>query len=448
MSASVVAPLAPVLNSARLASSSAPPQLTRVSGQGSAEVIGPAAPDSPLPASEVEARLLAALRDLDTARKNAVMWFAEILARKLYLEFDCSSIHHYARQRLGFSRARTAYFLRLCRSFEQLPALRESVATGALPWTKAREVVKVATPETETFWVNQAQTVGRRELERRVAATRGAAKARRRAPGQEVLLVAGAAALDRATPGGSGADPVGPAMADPIVEVPVTVSFTLSPEQYARYEAMLEAARRNGCRGSREELFLAAWEMLTRADMAGSCDGSPDAASEGFAVRAQRRGASAGPRREHARRPQATPQSAAPTSPRYQIVIRQCETCGRAEIATGRGTMPVAPKTLETALCDARVHRHGDKNRATIPPSRRWEVLARDHHRCRTTGCGSARFLDVHHIVPREHGGTNDPENLITLCAACHRMIHDRADGGRAWPFHADTRNGPHVTGG
>jgi 5-methylcytosine-specific restriction endonuclease McrA len=336
------------------------------------------------------------------------MWFAEILARKLYLEFECSSIHHYAQERLGFSRARTAYFLRLCRSFEQLPALRESVTSGAVPWTKAREVVRVATPETETFWVEQAQTVGRRELERRVAATRGAAKVRRRSPGQGELLVANAATLDGATPGGSRADPVGPAMADPIMEVPVTVSFTLSPEQYARYEAMLEAARKRGLRGSREELFLAALEMLTRVDNVTS--------------------------REHARRPQATPQSAAPTSPRYQIVVRQCETCSRAEIATGRGAIPIAAKTLETALCDARVHRHGDKNRATIPPAARRDVLVRDGHRCRTAGCGSARFLDVHHIVPREHGGTNAPENLITLCAACHRMIHDRADGGRAWP--------------
>ncbi len=32
------------------------------------------------PASEVEARLVAALRDLDAARQNAVIWFGEILS--------------------------------------------------------------------------------------------------------------------------------------------------------------------------------------------------------------------------------------------------------------------------------------------------------------------------------------------------------------------------------
>jgi 5-methylcytosine-specific restriction endonuclease McrA len=29
----------------------------------------------------------------------------------------------------------------------------------------------------------------------------------------------------------------------------------------------------------------------------------------------------------------------------------------------------------------------------------------------------------VHHIVPRRQGGSNDPANLVTLCAACHRRL-------------------------
>jgi 5-methylcytosine-specific restriction endonuclease McrA len=359
--------------------------------------------------------LIAALGDLDVARKNAVIWFGEILSRKLYLEFGCSSIHHYARQRLGFSRARTAYFLRLCRSFEALPALKESVATGAVPWTKAREVVKVATPETESFWVEQARTTGRRELEQRVAATQGAARSRRRTPGQGELLAANG--VDGPANGQAAGthDAVAGAVVSPVTEVPVTVSFQLSPEQYARYEAILECARKAGALGTKEELFLAAWEMITRVSKSQVED---ECASD-----------------TEAPGPRAARNCAASTQPRYQIVIRQCETCGQAEIATGRGSMPIAPRTLETALCDARVHRRGQRNRATIPPSVRREVLARDGHRCRTAGCGSAHFLDVHHIVPREHGGTNDPENLITLCAACHRMIHERSRLGDSWPL-------------
>ena len=33
------------------------------------------------------------------------------------------------------------------------------------------------------------------------------------------------------------------------------------------------------------------------------------------------------------------------------------------------------------------------------------------------------RDLDLHHIVPRADGGTNEPENLILLCMNCHDLI-------------------------
>ncbi|MBU2502534.1 HNH endonuclease, partial [bacterium] len=56
-------------------------------------------------------------------------------------------------------------------------------------------------------------------------------------------------------------------------------------------------------------------------------------------------------------------------------------------------------------------------------------VLARDGHRCQGPGCTNTRFLEVHHVLPRARGGTNRPDNLITLCSACHRHIHDKAQG-------------------
>ena len=30
---------------------------------------------------------------------------------------------------------------------------------------------------------------------------------------------------------------------------------------------------------------------------------------------------------------------------------------------------------------------------------------------------------EVHHIVPLSNGGTNDPENLMSLCKSCHSAI-------------------------
>lgn len=58
----------------------------------------------------------------------------------------------------------------------------------------------------------------------------------------------------------------------------------------------------------------------------------------------------------------------------------------------------------------------------------RQEVLRRDGWRCQS--CGRQSALQVHHVKPRSDLGDDSDENLITLCAACHRLVHgeDQSD--------------------
>lgn len=56
--------------------------------------------------------------------------------------------------------------------------------------------------------------------------------------------------------------------------------------------------------------------------------------------------------------------------------------------------------------------------------SRREAVLHRDNYTCQCCGKKHVR-LEVHHIIFRSKGGTDDERNLITLCEKCHKMIHD-----------------------
>ncbi|MEZ4504712.1 MAG: HNH endonuclease [Thermomicrobiales bacterium] len=69
-------------------------------------------------------------------------------------------------------------------------------------------------------------------------------------------------------------------------------------------------------------------------------------------------------------------------------------------------------------------------------------VQERDGYRC--TICGSREQLEVHHIVPRRLGGSNDPENLVTVCAACHRRMDreslERDGSGHGAPWEAGLR--------
>jgi HNH endonuclease len=50
-------------------------------------------------------------------------------------------------------------------------------------------------------------------------------------------------------------------------------------------------------------------------------------------------------------------------------------------------------------------------------------VLGRDGWRCQC--CGSLTNLQVHHLDPRSHLGSDIAGNLITLCSNCHRREHN-----------------------
>lgn len=52
-------------------------------------------------------------------------------------------------------------------------------------------------------------------------------------------------------------------------------------------------------------------------------------------------------------------------------------------------------------------------------------VLMRDKHTCqKCQGKSKVKRLEVHHIVFRRDGGSDDQENLITLCEPCHEALH------------------------
>lgn len=50
------------------------------------------------------------------------------------------------------------------------------------------------------------------------------------------------------------------------------------------------------------------------------------------------------------------------------------------------------------------------------------EILSRDQHKCFVCSAVDTQ-LEVHHIVKRRLGGSNDSSNLVTLCTKCHRAI-------------------------
>lgn len=62
----------------------------------------------------------------------------------------------------------------------------------------------------------------------------------------------------------------------------------------------------------------------------------------------------------------------------------------------------------------------------------RREVMERDHWSCQWRGCGwsherlafDPRYLEVHHIHEHAQGGSNEADNLVTLCNLHHDEVH------------------------
>lgn len=323
------------------------------------------------PAAKVHASLQHSLTAMDNARQCAVLWFGEIMRRRLFRDLGCSTINQYAVRELGFSKSRADDFIRLARQLDHLPAVREAVANGELGYTKAREIVSVATPDTQGPWLAAAKGT-RKELISEVKKAKRSAKVD---PSQGELL------------------PSTPTVVAPN-ELPVRFQMDLTPEQEARRSALVERLHKlGGVPADRAELMLEALAALleTKELQSTKC-----------------------PRGHFSNRPP------------VQIHIHENVANGRMTVQTDAGERELGLADAERMRCDAAVCNPGGRNTATIPPRVRREVLARDKHRCRAPGCGRTRFLEVHHIKSRSRGGNNQAENLVTLCGACHRFYHEQ----------------------
>jgi cytochrome c553 len=106
----------------------------------------------------------------------------------------------------------------------------------------------------------------------------------------------------------------------------------------------------------------------------------------------------------------------------------------RREIRFVASILPVSKLILETGTFDP----HALKNPAVLEdkslyqkgPNYGYEntkafVLSRDGYLCQhCKGKSKDRRLHVHHIVFRSEGGSDEAENLVTLCKTCHDKVH------------------------
>lgn len=75
------------------------------------------------------------------------------------------------------------------------------------------------------------------------------------------------------------------------------------------------------------------------------------------------------------------------------------------------------------------VYSHRRKSTGYISGTIRYEVLKRAIFRCELCGISAdEKALEVDHIIPKNHGGSDDISNFQSLCYSCNAMKRDRDD--------------------
>ena len=311
-------------------------------------------------------------------------WLVEAERAGVHRELGFASLVEYAERRLGFDARTTRERLRVAKALERLPRVRELLRTGARSWSAVREIVRVASPEHEAEWIDATEAMTVRQIESRVA-------------GHEY--------------GDAPSDPKDP------VHTARRLMFELAPEAFAVVNDALEAMR--------AEIGPAATNTEALQAMAET-------------VLGKRRGEE---------------------QPGYQVSVTICPSCDRTWQHTGTETIEVPDAVGGCAKCDGELvgatrieheaaHVGPEEGpvpmpkstvdalmqaaasvfsgpRTSLTPLVRKVVRARDKGRCAVPGCRNHRFIDLHHLEPRARGGSHDPSNIVSLCAAHHALFHD-----------------------
>lgn len=324
-------------------------------------------------ARDLHAEILDARRDHLRSEHRLATLLRRLMEEGLHQVLGYATIADYGRFVLDLEPRRTQELLRLGRGLADLPALDAALAAGEIPWTKAREVARVATPQTEHAWIVRAGALTSRQLEAEVAgAIRG-----------------------EPPPDGPPEPERGPARRRVVFEMEASEAFLLKKAlAWFRHSAGL----------SRDDfddgvvLAAMAREVLARAE---------DSAKE------------------------------APTGEAYRIILSQCPSCGGTTSVDSEVSETVADEAVcDAEVVDARPGPDAGRATHTIPARARLLALAGSDWRCAVPGCQCRLWLDVHHLRARAAGGGHDPENLVALCSLHHRLLHEgllalerRADG-------------------
>lgn len=100
-----------------------------------------------------------------------------------------------------------------------------------------------------------------------------------------------------------------------------------------------------------------------------------------------------------------------------------CPVCG-IEILTRRNALTCSRRCSNIHRTGTQYNIGRPKDKATTLRSFRNQLILDRGSCCNRCGFDEVGILQVHHIIERCNGGTDDPSNLEVLCPNCHTLHH------------------------
>jgi hypothetical protein len=340
------------------------------------------------PIAELTTEIVTLAGHINAAQYRFLELLAEFDRRQGWSDGATQSCAHWLNWKCGIGVGAAREKVRVARALENLPKVAAAMRTGALSYSKVREISRVASAATEDALLMVAEHGTASHVERLVRAFRRSLEAEelsREARQQQSRRVSirhdddGSMVLHCVLPAEVGARLL-KAIDIAVDDVPAGTSTEPRPSFSARRadglavvaESFLAhgAMELNG--GDRHQIVVHVAAETLRDRNAGCCE------------------------IEHG------PSIAAETARRMSCdasLIAMIENSDGEPLDVGRKTRAISP-----AL---------------------WRLLKSRDKGCRFPGCANNRYMDGHHIVHWANGGETKPSNLVCLCRFHHRAVHE-----------------------
>ena len=328
------------------------------------------------------------------------------------------SCAHWLAWRIGWDLTTARERLRVAKKLGELPIVDEELRLGAMSYSKARAISRVATASNEQLWVEYAKRMPASGLDKLCRSFAGVLS--------NVALKAEYVAAKRA------------ATRRTLDDGMVKIELVLTNDEAAVVWTAIHAG-------------VGAKNPHTSAEASAPAS----AAAPKITLTMQRADAVMAIFHERVRgnRPQRSPVEIIVTVP--LAGLQASAEASPPHLAMTADGEPLAAATARRLCCDAGVATAivddtgqplsvGRKTR-TIPAAINRALLLRDRT-CRFPGCTHRHFVDGHHVEHWINGGATALRNLVLLCGTHHRLVHEGgfrveadntavASGAHAWRF-------------